>query len=395
MTLMLAALLLTSCAQTPDSVKSNNSKIDEDKKSSEYIDTDDDDSRTFEYNVSKNGKYKMTDVKNAWSDTDAAYKTSYSKFKLPDKSALTHRDFDELYNATIKYSHYKDDDVEWLEPLFPKFEQLFDLADSVTPEVKDAVYSYNENSIGLTLSSLGSNYTNNKMIGKSAFEYRNSEINLYLMDQNKIPDGKNYSKNLNTAQKLEDDVYSLLEDDLDHYPKFVQSYDDNYYSIYFQPYYKNVGIENVVANISYVDEDYNGEDKENVSGVATQMQSHVVFYKNELQAFYGSTFYKVADEQKIDKIISFKTACDILEKKLSSKMNLKFDDVELWYQPKGKSVNTSMKDNGLTDDDKYITLTPKWYFIINDSSDTSGLLTYYISVDCQSGEVKVLLPGNR
>ena len=102
--------------------------------------------------------------------------------------------------------------------------------------------------------------------------------------------------------------------------------------------------------------------------------------------------YTPVKEEPIEKIISFKGACDILEEELASNVSMEFDDVKLWYEPRGTILDATTED-GL-DGSKTTRCTPKWFFI-SDNEEDSGLhhAINYVTVDCVTGEIEVFFPG--
>ena len=69
-------------------------------------------------------------------------------------------------------------------------------------------------------------------------------------------------------------------------------------------------------------------------------------------------------------------------------MTLAFDDVKLWYEPRGTILDATTEDG--FDGTKTIKCTPKWFFII-DEEDGEWHGISYITVDCSTGEVEVVI----
>ncbi|MEO3155932.1 hypothetical protein ABHC51_11215 [Ruminococcus bicirculans (ex Wegman et al. 2014)] len=93
----------------------------------------------------------------------------------------------------------------------------------------------------------------------------------------------------------------------------------------------------------------------------------------------------MAKAEKIDKMLSFKGACDLLEENLADKIDIQFDDVKLMYEPRGESTEVGESADN-------ICCTPKWYFIIDDKQPTGLHAINYVTVDCVTGEIYVLIP---
>ena len=67
---------------------------------------------------------------------------------------------------------------------------------------------------------------------------------------------------------------------------------------------------------------------------------------------------------------------------------MEFDDVKLWYEPRGTILDATSEDG--FDGTKTIKCTPKWYFISDEENgDFHGIS--YVTVDCVTGEVEVVL----
>lgn len=353
------AFLLTSCTRTPDSVKSNNHKTE---------------------NVIE---YKTVNTKDAWSDTDEAYKTEYKKFRLPDRSTFSHRDFDELYNAKITYVN-NEDNSDWSKEHIKKFEDVFNIKISGEPEfVKNNALNHFDDNYEVILGTFNSC----SLVYKGPFESEPFSIR-YILNQNQKPDNKKIEKYIKESADLSEKSNKALEYETQNIPAFVMLYGDKTAEIYSQTYYKDVGIECVIPH--YTDKLYD-ENPDGIQNLASYMQNFTRYYDDKLYGYYGSLGFKTVDAQKIDKIISFKSACDILEKELSANIDLKFDEVELWYQPTGKVMDTSKDNYGIND--KNITLTPKWYFLINNQEDKMFYAAQYVTVDCVTGEIHVMIGG--
>ena len=86
-------------------------------------------------------------------------------------------------------------------------------------------------------------------------------------------------------------------------------------------------------------------------------------------------------------MISFKGACDLLEENLADKIDIQFDDIVLMYEPRGTSVDMDELNEA-----ENIICTPKWYFIIDDKQPTGLHAINYVTVDCVTGEIYVLIP---
>lgn len=351
MAVLSAVLLLTSCVKTPDSVKSNNHKTQD------------------------NSEIVKCSPKDAWNEIDEAYSTDYKKFKLPDKKALSAVKYDEIYNAQITYINGDD---KWLEEHLPKFEKAIGITVSGDPVPRGQGIDHSDDKYSVYLSSKGIGNVYCSAVEQS--ENTGSPKKYYLNQVQNLSEEK-LNKLVKQAGELSEKADTALESDVKYVPCYVYSYDKGETSVYSQATYKGVGINCVNMHIS--DDDYES-DANGRTVLASQMMNFVRFIGDDMQGFYGQIEYKTVKDEKIDNIISFKTACDILEKELSANAKFEFDDVELWYEPRGQVLVS-----GDNEQDKNIYLTPKWYFIMNDNTDYS-YAAYYVTVDCVSGEIHVL-----
>ena len=61
-----------------------------------------------------------------------------------------------------------------------------------------------------------------------------------------------------------------------------------------------------------------------------------------------------------------------MESELAENTNFEFDDVKLWYEPRGTIIDlsdSSVSTYDAHDGNKTIKCTPKWYFISDESSE--------------------------
>ena len=111
---------------------------------------------------------------------------------------------------------------------------------------------------------------------------------------------------------------------------------------------------------------------------------------------YKTIWSMKCDLQKSVWNIAFKSTCDILESELAENTNFEFDDVKLWYEPRGAIIDlsdSSVSTYDAHDGNKTIKCTPKWYFISDESSEAELHMINYITVDCVTGEIEVFFPG--
>ncbi|MDE6149279.1 MAG: hypothetical protein K2F81_04185, partial [Ruminococcus sp.] len=170
---------------------------------------------------------------------------------------------------------------------------------------------------------------------------------------------------------------------------YVKDYNgQTFYELSLQPSYKGLGIQSI--NPTYHKE-YTNDD--NIL-IADAFDVRFLYDVNlKLYLYYGCNNYTPVKAEPIDKIISFKSACDILEEELASNVSMEFDDVKLWYEPRGTILDATTEDG--FDGAKTTKCTPKWFFI-SDNEEDSGLwhAINYVTVDCVTGEIEVFFPGS-
>lgn len=186
------------------------------------------------------------------------------------------------------------------------------------------------------------------------------------------------------AKTLADTFSDVLGEELDNVVSdgYIITTDSGVgYEIEIQKAYKGIGIQNVFST--------NADDTLFVKGNALMTYSMQTY--TDLDANFGPEYYigcnalKVAKTEKIDKMLSFKGACDLLEENLADKIDIQFDDVKLMYEPRGESTEVGESADN-------IRCTPKWYFIIDDKQPTGLHAINYVTVDCVTGEIYVLIP---
>lgn len=365
------------CADIPDNVKDrNNNKSERNKEQAvQSVQTE------------ANARCSPEDI---WDGVDAAYAANYIKFTLPEKDTLLQEIPDGVYNA--KLSYVLENDRDRFKERLTKFEEAMGAEVSGEPEYipNDGAYLHTDENFYIILGQTGS--------GSISWE-ENSEILLpeyltgaYVLNRNTKIDDENVLRAAQAAEEYSAKAYDALGIELESKPCDAHVYNidgKNYYWIDSQNYYKGVGIENLCCQYS----DLTATDENGRSDIYYCMSNNTQLRSDMSPISYSVSYgFKKIKEEKLDDIISFKGACDILEQELSDNIitELVFDDVKLWYEPRGESINFEKDINEI---DKTVTLTPKWYFII-DNIDAPKHYIYYVTVDCQSGEIQVMLKPN-
>ena len=351
---------LTSCAQAHDSIQSNNHKTDSDN------------------------KYSYVSVEHILDDFDEAFETEYTKFKLPDKSSVIINQPEGVYDLELKYVN-SEKSLEWLKEKVYKLTETFN------------VKSYgNLESIGKTAYILANENEQVRvdMFSEPYYYFSKDEISLNDMTLEKIEYvdrikeenlNKKYNKIIDKSVDCANKINKEFGGALTNIPfdLYIRNYiGEEFYELSLQPVYKGVGIQCITPT-------YNNENIENDNIIISDLFDMRLLYNTNLKLYLyvSCNNYTSSMSKPIDKIISFKGACDILEEELAPNVSMEFDDVKLWYEPRS-SIGVLEEAN------KNIKCTPKWFFI-SDNEEDSGLYhaINYVTVDCVTGEIEVFFPG--
>lgn len=308
-------------------------------------------------------------------DFNDAFETKYTKFKLPKKSDVIIDQPEEVNKLELKYVNSNGDE-KWMKNKEKDLLKMFNDNNAMSAEEKEK--SYIETRV------FSRPYYNYEPLLLNELE----ETKYEFLNRKKITDFDGYIQNaVKKSVKISDEANKILEGELTNIPIDLTVYDNKGKSLYetcMQPCYKGIGIMgNIPALYNYSSADDNSD-----TLIAMAMRSRVI-YDNDLRLYMVNNCnnFKVVKSESIDNIISFKSACNILESTLSEKIELDFNDVKLWYEPIGKIL--SSEDKEVTN--HVVKCTPKWYFI-NDSTTDGMHMINYISVDCETGDVDVCMP---
>ena len=357
---LIVLCILSSCSQTPDNIQGNN------------------------HNVGLNSENDKVSVEHILDDFDEAFETKYSKFKLPDKSSVIINQPEEICNLQLKFVN-SEKDMNWLKEKVYKLTETFN------------VKSYGDlESIGKTAYILANENEQVRvdMFSEPYYYFSKDEISLNDMTLEKIEytdriKEKNLNKKYNEiidksvdcANKINIEFGGTLTNiPLDLYIRNYKG--EEFYELNLQPTYKGIGVQCITPT-------YNNEYIENDNIIVSDLFDMRLLYNTNLKLYLyvSCNNYTSSMSEPMDKIISFKGACDILEEELASNVSMKFDDVKLWYEPRS-SIGVLEESN------KNIKCTPKWFFI-SDNEEDSGLYhaINYVTVDCVTGEIEVFFPG--
>ena len=357
---LIALCILSSCSQTPDNIQGNN------------------------HNVDLNSENNKVSVEHILDDFDEAFETEYTKFKLPDKSSVIINQPEEVCNLELKYVN-ADKNIDWMKNKLVQFLDLLDIANNENfKNINNTKLVFETNKhrvvtrqISRPYYCLNGDWNPSEMI-TSKIEYIN-RIN--------SNDSEEYKTIIDKSVKLANEINNLMDGGLKNEPTdlYIKDYNGEvFYELDLQQSYKSVGIQCI-----YPKHPVSDMTEGNNALMAMSMYSHLLYDSNlNLYFFNGCNNYIPIKEEQIENMISFKGACDILETELAENMTLEFDDVKLWYEPRGKILDATSEDG--FDGTKTIKCTPKWYFISDEENgDFHGIS--YVTVDCVTGEIEVVL----
>ena len=361
---LIAMCLLSSCSQTPDNIQGNN------------------------HNVDLNSENNKVSVEHILDDFDEAFETEYTKFKLPDKSSVIINQPEEVCNLELKYVN-ADKSMDWLKERVYKLADIFNVQNyGNLKNVGDIAYALENEKEKVRTDVFSVPY----YCSNDDWDINQMKISkIEHLDRKQINNiNKEYVQVTNKSIKCANDICSCFGGVFSHslIDLYVRDYKGKtFYELSLQPIYKNIGIQCINST--------NNNDYENGDDVILADAFDIRFLYDinlKLYLYYGCNNYIPVKDEAIEKIISLKGACDSLESQLAENMTLEFDDVKLWYEPRGTILDATTEDG--FDGSKTTKCTPKWYFI-SDNDEDSGLYhaINYVTVDCVTGEIEVFFPG--
>ncbi len=359
---LIVLCILTSCSKTPNNIQGNNHNVDLD---------------------SENNKVS---VKHILDDFDEAFETKYTKFSLPEKSKVIINQPEEVYNLELKYVN-ADKNTKWMKEKLTELANFFDIPnkaqiENVNNENSRFIMETSDKSVDIILFSNPSYH----------LKYDLNLTDLILkkskyIDRMNSKDREEYKTIIDKSVKLANEINNLMDGKLENNPTdlYIQDYNgQKFYELDLQQSYKGLAIQ-CISPKHPKDGMLLGDN----AIMAMSMYSHLLYDSNlNLYFFNGCNNYIPIKEEQIENIISFKSACGILETELAENMTLEFDDVKLWYEPRGTILDAISEDG--FDGTKTIKCTPKWFFVM-DEEDGGWHGISYITVDCSTGEVEVVV----
>ena len=362
---LIAMCLLTSCSQTPDSIQGNN------------------------HNVDLNSENNKVSVEHILDDFDKAFETKYTKFSLPEKSQVIINQPEEVCDLELKYVN-ADKSMDWLKERVYKLADIFNVQNyGDLKNVGNVGYVLENNKERVRADVFSEPYY---CSNDAAFIDEMNFVKIKHLDRIKYDNiDEKYKmlidQSVNCANKI-NDIFggSFTDNPMDLYIRDHNG--EKYYELSLQPTYKGVGLQCITPTYS------NGDIFEGNNALMTMGLDIRFLYDSDfnLDYYVSCDNYTPIKSDPIDKIISFKGACDILEEELASNVSMEFDDVKLWYEPRGTILDATKEDG--FDGTKTTKCTPKWFFI-SDNDEDSNLhhAINYVTVDCVTGEIEVFFPG--
>ena len=360
---LIAMCLLSSCSQTPDNIQGNN------------------------HNVDLNSENNKVSVEHILDDFDKAFETKYTKFSLPEKSQVIINQPEEVCDLELKYVN-ADKSMDWLKERVYKLADIFNVQNyGDLKNVGNVGYVLENNKERVRADVFSEPYY---CSNDAAFIDEMNFVKIKHLDRIKYDNiDEKYKmlidQSVNCANKI-NDIFggSFTDNPMDLYIRDHNG--EKYYELSLQPTYKGVGLQCITPTYS------NGDIFEGNNALMTMGLDIRFLYDSDfnLDYYVSCDNYTPIKSDPIDKIISFKGACDILEEELASNVSMEFDDVKLWYEPRGTILDATTEDG--FDGSKTTKCTPKWFFI-SDSADESDHTINYVTVDCVTGEIEVFFPG--
>ncbi len=362
------SLMISSCADTPDSIKSNT------------------------HSTSDSTQIEVSDAQGVYSDIDLAYDSSYTKISLPDKESINVQSYDEIDSIELCYINSQLDQ-EYMTDVVDKLSASFGVLENVQTQTDDYAALRDDEKSRVKIEAFSRPYVRVELEDSDVCNANNGTViknELVILDQLSDEEKDNVDagvleasdKALETAQAVGEIFGDQLEYQVsDAYILYGED-DDVGYEIEIQKCYNGIAIQNLVSPSASASPHSDG-----AVLMSASMQSYAdIDSDGQLLYYIGCDSFTVESITEIEDVITFKGACDILESELSDNVHYDFDSVQLMYEPYGYEVVD------YSEAPKNITCTPKWYFIINKIEEESGMhMINYITVDVKTGEINVVM----
>ena len=342
-----AALLLSSCGEVPENAVSSSGSVDT-------------------LNVGNTEKYTVSSGE-AYSDVDAAYSAGYKKVGLPGRETLDTAGPDGVYELELETVN-KSCDEAWKAKKAEELASLFGTKEETSGmKIKTAKYS--------AAYMIDSKIKADAVTPLQADEIKSCEITEIdpktlsalespLKEAVKITEGYNEKAKAILGDELDSVVFEAV--------RYIGE-NASGCGVHIQKAYKNVPIlpYTPLAPIESMLEEKN----------EVYPLNGYCFFNGDVRTvlYHPDNSYKAVRADKLEKIISFKGACDILEENLGEAAHYDFDKVALMYDPR---VDTTKGE-----DFPNISCRPKWYFI-SFAEDFFSHGMYCFTVDCTDGTIQ-------
>ena len=321
-----------------------------------------------------------------YDDLGDALKTDYVKFSLPDRSQIPLIKPEGIYDLKLAYVN-PETDVDWLSD---RVDMLYDaLGFKFRGEtVKDELSAYRKdehNDVSMLRYSQPYCRWEAALNGVSMLSDDITDTDTLFYDRSSADDLSETDVRIaNKALLLADKIDSVTGGELDNTVSGIYTLHNASgvgYEVEIRKSYKGIGIQDLFSSYNTDTEAESGNDL-----LAEAMQTYLDLDSGlEPEYYVGCNSYSVKSADRLDRVISFKSACDILERELADYVRFKFDTVMLMYEPRGEALSSETTAPGT------VSCTPKWFFI-SDSSFSSGLHSInYVTVDCSDGSVEVVM----
>lgn len=380
--LMLTAIMISGCAQMPQSVKDN---------------------------ALKTGKTAETMVapEHILDGFDKVFEQKYSKFTLPDKNTVHIEQPEGAYNLVLEYTN-KDKSIKWAEEKSAQILNTFNKDKNVKIINKDDyVFDFGEWSIDLfgniKYSLFGDeNYDVNDYFCDMATDVEGVYINridnikdaAFKMDNGKF----NIEKAAANCKEMSDKIDKITGNNLKNKVKnafaFKTQTDNIAYEINIQKFYKNVGFLDINTRfnplgLDPLSDDYFIHDLKDTFTLASD--------DNIISMFSSFDSYNIIESEELKKVYSLQGAVNKLENELANNIQLEFDDIEFMYFNISQVQDLSdenVQPYDALDGSKVTKCNPAWFFVIDldEIRDADLHPRGYVMVDAVTGKITFNMP---
>ena len=312
----------------------------------------------------------MVESEKAYADMDAAYSAGLKKVGLPDRETVDATAPEGVYELELEIIN-RSADENWmtektkeLAPIFGSEEEISKM--KIKTAKLSAAYMINSAIKGSAVTPLCS-----EEITSCEITPLNKKTSGAIDEKSKQAISITEGYNRQAKAILGDQLESII-----HEADCYQGNNGTGYGVHIEKAYKNVPILPYTAlnpNLEVLDE----------SNELCPLDGYC-FFDRQLNTvlYHPDSSYKAVKAEKIDKIISFKGACELLEENLGNAAHYDFDKVALMYDPR--------VDRTSGEDFPNIRCRPKWYFITFSEDFFSNAMQTCFTVDGLDGTIEVI-----